>query len=610
MHNIILCIPRALIEDFGSNPLSLNKDGEMVFDVAGRMNELVHANDRVDIQTCMLSMFPQLRTLVLHHIDCLEHDTAAGHQESPKRIEAILELLRPQNSEAYMHTNTSDKTEKVGGQGSDVTKKYAMTAIALSDDFSTATSNQIRRVHYGAYAKFLDDLTEQAALKGAPIPLTPRIQVGLHGADQTQAKDEASCDTSFSEGTVKAARRACGAVVHAVDQIMHGKCRNSFCVVRPPGHHAGTAGLLCSSFSCGFCIFNNVMVGALHAMDTYPEEIQKVAIIDIDAHHGNGTEEILLNTAKPDRFFFASFHVFDGQFYPGTGKEDIISCNIINSAIDPLWKKSSTNPQYATGACLRGMEKKYRSGRIGFRQQMTQRVLPALRAFSPDIIFISAGFDGGKHDIGNRQGGRRQGVIGMDLLPLDYAWIAHQLKSVANFCCKGRLVSVLEGGYGRVDTKAPPPPRSQPLRSGRKQFNQSKTDAVEKNEIKETVSSSQKPLYLGDFARCAEAHVQSLAGNLESLGIVNEPQDLPCRMNGGSPAELPPPAIDTSPATSRSESRSQSFSSNEDSFPPRSNSEDSVDSSKPRKSARSRKKNTLIHYGDVTPRPKSSRTRS
>jgi acetoin utilization deacetylase AcuC-like enzyme len=344
-------------------------------------------------------------------------------------------------------------------------------------------------------------------------------------------KQSAHSDTSFSAGSLRAARRAAGAVQHAVDCVLVGRHRNSFCVVRPPGHHAGIKGLLAGGESCGFCIFNNVAAGALHAVSDERQLCRKVAIVDIDVHHGNGTEEIVRKCDDPGKLLFFSIHLFDNdkkksrssippyKFYPGTGEEDDLPHNIINVPIRPLWKEEasspppvaahgrhntrqkskrvasnngSTNSSPSKGASLMGEDSstdlgvavgsssadgirasdtdsetaskrdsqrsvtpgpdpRYgATGRTAYRRAIQDRLLPALRAFNPDLILISAGFDASKGDVGNAK--HMIGMperMGLDLEPEDYAWTTRKILEVADICCQGRVVSVLEGGYGR-----------------------------------------------------------------------------------------------------------------------------------------------------------------
>jgi acetoin utilization deacetylase AcuC-like enzyme len=342
-------------------------------------------------------------------------------------------------------------------------------------------------------------------------------------------KKESHSDTSFSAGSLRAARRAAGAVQHAVDCVLVGRHRNAFCVVRPPGHHAGIKGLLAGGESCGFCIFNNVAAGALHAISDERLMCQRCAIVDIDVHHGNGTEEIVKQYHDPGKLFFFSIHLYDADkrksgysFYPGTGDEDSLAHNIINVPIAPLWRETA-QPALVSGmpaqpsthntrhkakhkatstasstastpmegsvdgdespdvvaadamlesdtvsdtASVRGSASdrspkgqpnspRYNTaGRHAYRKAVQSRLLPALRAFNPDLILISAGFDAAKGDVGNARhyaGGKES--MGLDLEPEDYAWTTRKIMEIADICCQGRVVSVLEGGYGRSPTQ-------------------------------------------------------------------------------------------------------------------------------------------------------------
>jgi acetoin utilization deacetylase AcuC-like enzyme len=341
-------------------------------------------------------------------------------------------------------------------------------------------------------------------------------------------------DTSFSVGSLRAARRAAGAVQHAVDwyvflpcilrllfklhpahiistfSVLVGRNRNAFCLVRPPGHHAGVNGLLDGGESCGFCIFNSVAAGAMHAISDEKLLCERCAIVDIDVHHGNGTEEIVRKYHDPGKLFFFSIHLYDNEekkrkresksfqykFYPGTGEEDDVALNIINVPINPLWKEKQANPAATHSTRTRSRNKKFQdtdgdssengtpkasdadtevskgsastpstpttpnpnsnAGRFAYRRAIQNRLLPALRAFNPDLILISAGFDACKGDVGNAKhefGSKEK--MGIDLEPEDYAWTTRKVLEIADICCQGRVVSVLEGGYGR--TPAAPP---------------------------------------------------------------------------------------------------------------------------------------------------------
>lgn len=261
-------------------------------------------------------------------------------------------------------------------------------------------------------------------------------------------------------------------------------------------------GLLEGGESCGFCIFNNVAAGALYAISDDKLQCNKCAIVDIDVHHGNGTEEIVRKCHDPSKLFFFSIHLYDNEkddkkksstqfvykFYPGTGSKDDLALNIINVPISPLWKeaapatqrthntrhkaKSATQetatdddsepstPRLDGGASDTGSSSNLSlsqqhsvtapPGRLAYRQAIQNRLLPALRAFNPDLILISAGFDAAKGDVGNARHEKDRERMGLDLEPEDYAWTTRKILEIADICCKGRVISVLEGGYGRT----------------------------------------------------------------------------------------------------------------------------------------------------------------
>jgi acetoin utilization deacetylase AcuC-like enzyme len=206
-------------------------------------------------------------------------------------------------------------------------------------------------------------------------------------------------DTWMNPYTLQAALRAAGAVVLGTDLVMQGKVENAFCNVRPPGHHATR------SEAMGFCFFNNVTVGAAHALAQHG--LERVAIADFDAHHGNGSEDIFKDDA---RVLLCS--TFQHPLYPFCGA-DSSSDHVVNV---PL-------PAYADGT--------------GFRAAVAENWLPALLAFEPEMIFISAGFDAHRED----------DMANLKLVEADYAWVTRELKLVAARHARKRIVSVLEGGY-------------------------------------------------------------------------------------------------------------------------------------------------------------------
>ncbi len=171
-----------------------------------------------------------------------------------------------------------------------------------------------------------------------------------------------------------------------------------------------------------------------------------MAIVDFDAHFGNGTEEIVRMYKNPNRLFFFSIHLYDKdpatgyEFFPGTGEHDDRAHNIINVPVPPLWKEEgkTTRRTNATTAPV--------AGREAFRHGITTRLLPSLRAFNPQLILMSAGFDAAAGDVGNSH--TKRGVGGMDLYLEDFEWVTARVLEVADMCCQGRVVSVLEGGYG------------------------------------------------------------------------------------------------------------------------------------------------------------------
>ncbi|TNE56985.1 MAG: histone deacetylase family protein [Alphaproteobacteria bacterium] len=290
-----------------------------------------------------------MTTAFYTHPDCLEHITQPGH---PERVDRLVTLMDGFSSEAFSALKRCEP--------------------ALAD------LEMITRVHPETYVK--------------------EIQNASEGASEGYVKLDA--DTAVVSGSWKAALRAAGALVNAVDLVMSAGATNAFCAVRPPGHHAETAQAM------GFCLFNNVAIGAAHALAVHG--LSRVAILDFDVHHGNGTQEIF---QSDPRVFFASSHQM--PLYPGSGAASETGVgNIHNLPLAPDAPAAD------------------------FRDAWT-KLLPELEAFAPEFIFISAGFDAHKADPLSNQ----------NLTDADFVWITEELANIAARCCANRVVSTLEGGY-------------------------------------------------------------------------------------------------------------------------------------------------------------------
>ena len=292
-----------------------------------------------------------MSTVFYSHPDCRGHDMGAGHPECPQRLDAITDHLR--------------------ATGLDVALDF--------HDAPLATLEQLARAHSSNYVAEIEDLLQQVQDSGTSRALDP--------------------DTVAGPGTLAAALRAAGAAVAATDDVIAGRAHNAFCAVRPPGHHATRESAM------GFCFFNNVAVAARHALDVHG--LARVAIIDFDVHHGNGTEDII---AGDERVLMCSF--FQHPLYPNSGGVPM-GTNMVNVPVAP----------YTRGPAI--------------RQTIADMWLPALNAFAPQMIFISAGFDAHRED--------ELGQLG--LLEDDYAWITREMMRVARQHAQGRIVSCLEGGY-------------------------------------------------------------------------------------------------------------------------------------------------------------------
>ena len=292
-----------------------------------------------------------MTTAFYSHSECRLHDMGEGHPECPQRLDAIADQLL------------------VSG-----------LSIALdARDAPLATLAQIERAHSPLYVAELREFMQQVQQNGTSRYLDP--------------------DTMVCAGTWQAALRAAGAAVAATDAVFNGEVENAFCSIRPPGHHATRTATM------GFCFFNNVAIAARHALDVLG--LQRVAIIDFDVHHGNGTEDII---AGDERVLMCS--IFQHPLYPGSGAVPM-GTNMVNVPIAP----------YTRGPAV--------------RETIDAMWMDRLDAFRPQMVFISAGFDAHRED--------ELGQLG--LVEADYEWITRRIKGVASRHSGGRIVSCLEGGY-------------------------------------------------------------------------------------------------------------------------------------------------------------------
>ena len=286
------------------------------------------------------------KTALVTHEECLQHVTPPGHPEQVARLEYILEALK------------------------DINLLRVSAPMAADDD--------ILRIHPREHINYLQEAVPENGFKS------------LDG------------DTHISSGSLTAAYRAAGGVLRAVDLVLSGEAKNAFVAVRPPGHHAET------QTSMGFCLFGNIALGVKHALDFHG--LKKVAVIDFDVHHGNGTQEILWDESRC--LTFTSQQI---PLWPGTGTEEEQGHynNIVNIPLPPG----------STGQLM--------------RQKYEALVFPVLRKFEPNLILISAGFDAHEADP----------LAELNWSTADFSWLTERLCKIAEECCEGRLVSTLEGGY-------------------------------------------------------------------------------------------------------------------------------------------------------------------
>lgn len=283
---------------------------------------------------------------------CLEHDMGDGHPECPERLVAIENMLK-----AHPELNA---------------RLVRRQAPAID-------ARWLRLAHEAGYIANVQDFMQQVAASGKTRAIEP--------------------DTWVCPGSWDAAVHAAGAAVAATDAVLDGEATNAFCAIRPPGHHATRREAM------GFCFFNNVAIAARYALDV--RGLKRVAVIDFDVHHGNGTEDIL---AGDERVIMVG--LFQHPLYPFSGTPPAAS-NMHNLALP---------------ASTRGQE---------VRAQIDTHWLPTLHAFKPEMIFISAGFDAHRED----------GLADLGFNEADYEWITQRIVDVAQQHCKGRIVSCLEGGY-------------------------------------------------------------------------------------------------------------------------------------------------------------------
>ena len=288
-----------------------------------------------------------MTTAYISHADCALHNPGLGHPESMGRLKAIQQKL--ESSELWPRLVHCEAPE--------------------------APWSAVTAVHTPAYVESIK----------ARFPLKRNIDI--------------DGDTTLSDFSLDAARRAAGACVHAVDLVMAHAVHNAFCAVRPPGHHA------CVDRAMGFCVFNNVAIAAQHAIDAY--RLKRVLIVDFDVHHGNGTENAFSNNPK-----VLMCSIFQSPLYPFSGGLDVAD-NMVNCPIMPG------------------------GGREEIKQAIQTHWVDAIDRFKPQLVLVSAGFDAHENDP----------LADLQLTTEDYGWITGFLKRVAEEYCDGKLVSTLEGGY-------------------------------------------------------------------------------------------------------------------------------------------------------------------
>jgi acetoin utilization deacetylase AcuC-like enzyme len=287
-----------------------------------------------------------MKTALLTHADCLGHVTPTGHPERVARLEHILHALEP------LELNR-------------------VTAPLAADD-------DLMRVHPESHIR------------------------DIRGSRPNDGFAQIDGDTFMSPGSVDAAYRAAGAAVRAVDMVLGGEAPNAFCAVRPPGHHAE------KETAMGFCLFGNAALAAKHALDHHG--VKRVAVVDFDVHHGNGTQDLLWDERR---------------------------ALVITSQQMPLWPGSGRPDESGAYDTVLNIPLAPGTGGADMRAAYETQAFPRLRAFKPELIIISAGFDAHQDDP----------LANLNWSTGDFAWITAELCKIADEVCEGRIVSTLEGGY-------------------------------------------------------------------------------------------------------------------------------------------------------------------
>lgn len=290
-----------------------------------------------------------MSTLIISHKDCLSHIEPTGH---PEQVMRLLEVVKRLKFEEFKNL--------------------------IWKEAPIATNEQILLGHSKKYVEFIEN-----------------IQKSNHIT-------HLDADTYFGKGSLNAAKRGVGANISAVNAVMSGEFNNAFSAIRPPGHHAETEKAM------GFCIFNNVAIAAKYAIENH--KLKRVAVVDFDVHHGNGTQEILWDDPN---VLFVSTHQM------------------------PLWPGSGTHEEHGNHQNILNIPIQANTDGPAFRQKFDEIILPRLDSYKPEILIISAGFDAHYKDP----------LANIELMTEDYEWITHRLCDIADEHADGRLISSLEGGY-------------------------------------------------------------------------------------------------------------------------------------------------------------------